>query len=518
MSYRSWRSSSSPFWPSRIGSTVASLTRSRRRRPASDAAVERADGVDFAPNPTLLPARPALQRHRGRRPDRRSDPGVPAIRLAALHPVDDVRGRRDRCRPRLRGTVRLGAASCGSVAEIAREHLSRRAWIALTIFIWIALVYVIVAFTDITASTFVGHRRAARHAVQPRRCGGGGERFIPDAERGDGMRAAALEPFPRAHDRDLRRRLWRGVLGTPGLDLARLDVAHPARLWGFIILAYCFIASSCRGGRSCNARLPGRVHPLPGARDRARRRLLGRFPGFSKRPSRVDSGRSRRRRHPLWPFLSSPSPAALAPASRARLLGHDIETDPARIGLPSGGLRRHAPRILRRAHRSVDDHDRGAVAGHGIAGRIYGNGIGQYLTSSSARSACLLHDFGAMAFRPSCSNPRRQHAPRALSRQELCRGHGRLWAAAATLATLAPPLVFLGTAAAPKPGGARVHGLLDALRHQQSALAALSLLGITVWLYRTRRPVWYTLAPTLFVLGVTVWSLLLQARGSLRTV
>jgi hypothetical protein len=49
-------------------------------------------------------------------------------------------------------------------------------------------------------------------------------------------------------------------------------------------------------------------------------------------------------------------------------------------------------------------------------------------------------------------------------------------------------------------------------------LAALSLLGITVWLYHARRPVWYTLAPTLFVLVITVWSLLLQARGSLRTI
>ncbi|MGH2569957.1 MAG: carbon starvation CstA family protein, partial [bacterium] len=41
-----------------------------------------------------------------------------------------------------------------SVAEIAREHLGSGAGRAMMAFIWIALVYVIVAFADITAGTF----------------------------------------------------------------------------------------------------------------------------------------------------------------------------------------------------------------------------------------------------------------------------------------------------------------------------------------------------------------------------
>ncbi|HET8644813.1 MAG TPA: carbon starvation CstA family protein, partial [Vicinamibacteria bacterium] len=43
-----------------------------------------------------------------------------------------------------------------SIAEIMRIHLGRRAWLLMLAFIWVALVYVILAFTDITASTFVG--------------------------------------------------------------------------------------------------------------------------------------------------------------------------------------------------------------------------------------------------------------------------------------------------------------------------------------------------------------------------
>src|SRR5687767_11199189 len=43
-----------------------------------------------------------------------------------------------------------------SIAEVVRDHIGRGAWLALMAFIWIALVYVMVAFVDITAGTFLG--------------------------------------------------------------------------------------------------------------------------------------------------------------------------------------------------------------------------------------------------------------------------------------------------------------------------------------------------------------------------
>ena len=42
-----------------------------------------------------------------------------------------------------------------SIADITREQLGTRAGKAMMLFIWIALVYIIVAFADITASSFV---------------------------------------------------------------------------------------------------------------------------------------------------------------------------------------------------------------------------------------------------------------------------------------------------------------------------------------------------------------------------
>jgi carbon starvation protein len=44
-------------------------------------------------------------------------------------------------------------------------------------------------------------------------------------------------------------------------------------------------------------------------------------------------------------------------------------------------------------------------------------------------------------------------------------------------------------------------------------LAALTLLGITVWLKRSGRAYWFTLAPMLFVMAITLWSLIGQAKG-----
>ncbi|HWP42864.1 MAG TPA: carbon starvation CstA family protein, partial [Blastocatellia bacterium] len=51
----------------------------------------------------------------------------------------------------LAASVRHGARS---IADITREHLGRRAGIAMLAFIWIALIYVVVAFADITAASF----------------------------------------------------------------------------------------------------------------------------------------------------------------------------------------------------------------------------------------------------------------------------------------------------------------------------------------------------------------------------
>jgi len=43
-----------------------------------------------------------------------------------------------------------------SITEVVREHMTQRSYLLFLSFVWIALVYIIVAFTDITASSFIG--------------------------------------------------------------------------------------------------------------------------------------------------------------------------------------------------------------------------------------------------------------------------------------------------------------------------------------------------------------------------
>lgn len=49
-----------------------------------------------------------------------------------------------------------------SIAEVVRDHMSRLSYLLFLAFIWIALIYIIVAFTDITAAAFVGGDEAVR--------------------------------------------------------------------------------------------------------------------------------------------------------------------------------------------------------------------------------------------------------------------------------------------------------------------------------------------------------------------
>jgi carbon starvation protein len=52
-----------------------------------------------------------------------------------------------------------------TIAEVVREHMSPLSYLLFLSFIWIALVYIIVAFTDVTAAAFVGEATEERGGV-----------------------------------------------------------------------------------------------------------------------------------------------------------------------------------------------------------------------------------------------------------------------------------------------------------------------------------------------------------------
>jgi carbon starvation protein len=80
---------------------------------------------------------------------------------------------------------------------------------------------------------------------------------------------------------------------------------------------------------------------------------------------------------------------------------------------------------------------------------------------------------------------------------------------AGTLLTILVPLYFALFAG---PGSWSLFWTLFGASNQ--LLAALTLLGVSVWLHRAGRPSMYTWAPMVFVMVVTLWSLLLQVAGA----
>jgi carbon starvation protein len=87
--------------------------------------------------------------------------------------------------------------------------------------------------------------------------------------------------------------------------------------------------------------------------------------------------------------------------------------------------------------------------------------------------------------------------------QELFGRRDRASALLATLATIALPVYFILMAG--EGSWVKFWTLFGA---SNQLLAALSLLTITIWLYRARKRIAFTLWPMLFVLTITLWSLL----------
>ena len=138
------------------------------------------------------------------------------------------------------------------------------------------------------------------------------------------------------------------------------------------------------------------------------------------------------------------------------------------------------------------------------AGKIYGNGIGDFLTLIIGReNLAFAITFGAMAFSTFVFDT--LDVSMRLGRyivQELCGVPGRIGAIIGTLGTVAIPFVLIFFA---KPGSWLDFWTLFGASNQ--LLAALTLLSITVWLHQARKRIAFTLLPMLFVLVLTMWAL-----------
>ncbi|HKZ02533.1 MAG TPA: carbon starvation CstA family protein [Pyrinomonadaceae bacterium] len=410
----------------------------------------------------------------------------------------------------LAASVRHGATS---IAEIVRERMGQRAGAAMMAFIWIALIYVIVAFADITAGTFVGGSEELRATSVS---------FNP----GGAVAAASILYLLLAVvlgfvQRYLKPPLWLVTLifvptaftlswvGTLISNVFVLD--HKS--WGLLILFYCGVASMVPVWTLLQPRgyLGGFILYSALALG-----IVGVFfGGFQIQQPAFKSFDAGGMTGTLFPFLfvtiacgaCSGFHGLVCSGTTSKQIDRESHMRPVGYGamLAEGFV---ALIALVTVMIVAQDALRGKAPG-----TIYGNGIGQFLTLiiGEERRAFAV-TFGAMAFSTFVFDT--LDVSMRLGRyivQELFGWKGRVGALVGTLLTMALPFYFVTFA--PPNSWLKFWTLFGA---SNQLLAALTLLSVTVWLYQARQRIAYTLVPMIFVLAITLWALMALVVGNLR--
>lgn len=402
----------------------------------------------------------------------------------------------------LTASVRHGARS---IADITREHLGSRAGLAMMAFIWIALVYVIVAFADITAASFTS-RIDELEGVQINFNPGGAVAIAS-------VMYLLLAVVMGLVDRYLKPPLWLvTVIFVPatvalswlGTHMSNLMVMN-AKTWGLLILAYCCVASVVPVWSLLQPRgyLGGFVLYM----------ALGLgvigvfFGGYEIKQEAFRSWDLGGMTGSLFPFLfvtiacgaCSGFHGLVCSGTTSKQIARESHMQPVAYG---GMLAEGFVALI--ALVTIVTVSQGEVAGL-KPGTIYGNGIGRFMTLLIGKENLpFAITFGAMAFSTFvfdtldvCTRLGRYII------QELLHWPSRAGTAFGTLITMALPAYFLTVS---EEGSYIKFWTLFGASNQ--LLAGLTLLSITVWLYRARRRVWFTLLPMMFVLTITLWSLI----------
>jgi carbon starvation protein len=397
-----------------------------------------------------------------------------------------------------------------SVAEIVKEHVGPRGSMALLAFIWIALVYVIVAFTETTVATFLG--RAEEMTGQAFEFDPGGA--VAAASTFYLLLAAVMGFVQRRWNPPLWLVtlvfvpatfgvVWLGTLASTAFVLGRA-------WWVVLILAYCVVASLIPVWALLQPRgyLGGFV--LYVAMGLGVYGIF--FGGFEIRQPATTGAPLVGAGDSMFPFLfvtiacgacsgfhglvcSGTTSKQIAKESHCRTVGYGamlLEAFVALIALSTVMI----------------------VGADEVAGRkegvLYGDGMALYLTEIiGADHMRFARTFGTMVFSTFVFDT--LDVATRLGRyivQELVGRQGRATALVATALTAGIPLLILLTAEA---NSFRAFWVLFGTSNQ--LLAALTLLGVSVWLHRSGRRCWYVVLPMLFLMTITVWSLVAQIAG-----
>lgn len=404
------------------------------------------------------------------------------------------------------GSVRHRA---GSVAQIVQETIGQRAYGLFLAFIWLSLVYVITAFTDLTSSSF----------AEP--VHGGGVAASSVLYLGLAVLMGVLMTRFKAPLKVLTP-IFLLLLGLviwlgPAIPirLPQMISIRPVLVWDTIVLSYCFLASilpiwlllqprGYLGGAFLYLSL---LFGLVGLAIGGVRVQYPAFIGFVS-----GSGM------PLFPMLfvtvacgaCSGFHGLVSSGTTSKQIAREGDCRPVGYG---GMLLEGLVALI--ALSTVMMLAPGDPATKLSPDRIYAQGLASFVqqfgVNASFATAFVLLAFATFIFDTLDVATR-------LGRyilQELFGWQGAAGRIAATLATLALPAWFV-TVNISDPAGHvvpawRVFWTVFGTSNQ--LLAALTLLGLTAWLRRSGKPFWFAAIPGVFMMGVTLWALGFLLKG-----
>ncbi len=402
----------------------------------------------------------------------------------------------------LAASVRHGACS---IAEVAKERISSPAGRAMMAFIWIALVYVIVAFADITAGSFVSAVDEIKGVKVNFNPGG--------AVASASVFYLLLSLVMGITQRFFKPPLWLLTavfvpatftvvwMGTQFSELFSFD----AKTWVLLICGYCFFASLCPVWLLLQPRgyLGGFVLYSALAVG-----LIGVFfGGYTIQQPAFKGWDVGGLTGALFPFLfvtiacgaCSGFHGLVCSGTTSKQI--DKESDMHAIGY-GAMLAEGLVAVLALSTVMVMSADdlRGLKPG-----TIYGNGLGEFLTLIIGKENLpFAITFGAMAFSTFVFDT--IDVATRLGRyliQELTGLKTLFGATLATMVTVGAPALVLSMAG--EGSWIKFWTLFGA---SNQLLAALTLLSVTMWLKQSGKRVAFTVVPLIFVLVITLWALI----------
>lgn len=409
-----------------------------------------------------------------------------------------------------------------SIADVVRETMSRRCYLLFLTFIWIALVYIIVAFTDVTARAFVGAQTLENGTVV----------------QGGGVATASLIYLVLPILMGLMLRYTKMTLGYATLiflplvaaavwigpqlpfDLAGIGLTNDVALkaWAVFILIYCVAAAAAPVWLVLQPRGHLGGYFLYAA-------ILVGFVGaiFSGKGIQYPAykGWTNVNGETLAPFLfitiacgaCSGFHSLIASGTTSKQLKRESDAKP----VAYGSMMLEAFVAILALTTVMILSPTSQLAAKPNPNLIYANGIGEYL-SAFGFPMVLAVSFALMAFTTFvydtldvCTRLGRYILQELLGLKDPA---GR-WVG--TLVTAAVPLAFLLTSNDATPAWRTYWSVFGA---SNQLLAALSLLGITVWLWKSRGQSWVwwvTGIPCLWMTTMSVWALVQLVQKGLQS-